>query len=281
MEAVIGEAGDATTIVLRPSRWRAHRAGQFVKVGVEIGGRILTRTYSISSSPSRDDGCFTVTVKAQPEGRVSNRIGALRAGDRVRIGLPQGEFVLPNSLPDQVLFITGGSGITPVASMLRWMSDLRVMPSVTHLHFARTREDVIFGRELAWLSLGRPQYALQVIETRRGGGRLGADLLREKCPDFASRETWACGPESLLDAASSLIASDKVHIERFRAKFASISDQGTARVQFGRSKKEVDAMSTRPLLEVAERAGIDAPHGCRIGICHSCDAALVSGCVRD
>lgn len=282
IEAVVREAGEATTLVLRPGRgWRRHRAGQFVKVGVEIGGRILTRTYSISSSPLRDDGCFTITVKALAGGRVSNRIAELQVGEDVRIGLPQGDFILPSPLPDRLLFVTGGSGVTPVASMLRWMSELRSMPSVTHLHFARTREEAIFGRELAWLSLGRPSYALHVIETRRGGRRLDIDRLRETSPDFASRETWACGPEGLLDTVSSLVPSERLHVERFRAKFKPISDQGTARVRFGRSKKEVDAMSSRPLLEIAERAGIDAPHGCRIGICHSCDAALVSGCVRD
>ena len=282
IEAVVREAGDATTLVLRPDRaWKTHRAGQFVKIGVEVGGRILTRTYSISSSPLRNDGCFTITVKAQPEGRVSSRIPTLRAGDLVRIGEAQGDFVLPSPLPERVLFLTGGSGVTPVASMLRWMADLREMPDVVHVHFARTRDDVIFGRELAWLSLGRSRYAWRVIETRRGGRHLDEGLLREVCSDFEKRETWACGPEGLLEEASSLVAADKLHVERFRAKFSPISDLGSARVRFGRSKKEVDAMSTRPLLEVAERAGIDAPHGCRIGICHSCDAALVSGRVRD
>ena len=282
VEAVVREAGDATTLVLRPGRdWKTHRAGQFVKVGIEVDGRILTRTYSIASSPLRDDGCFTITVKAHPEGRVSPKIGTLLEGDRVRIGLPQGDFVLPERVPERVLFVTAGSGITPVASMLRWMADLREMPNVVHVHFARTREDTIFGRELAWLSLGRPTYSLHVIETRRGGRHLDENLLRDLCSDFAERETWACGPESLLERATSVIDAQKIHVERFRAKFSSISDLGSARVRFGRSKREVDASSTRPLLEVAERAGVDAPHGCRIGICHSCDAALVSGCVRD
>lgn len=282
VEAILREAGEATTLVLRPGRdWKTHRAGQFVKIGLEVGGRILTRTYSISSSPLRDDGCFTITVKAQPEGRVSSRIATLRAGDRIRIGEAQGEFVLPNPLPERVLFLTAGSGITPVASMLRWMADLREMPNVVHVHFARTRADAIFGRELAWLSLGRSSYGVHQMETRRGGRHLDESLLRSLCPDFAERQTWACGPEPLLETASATLDADKLHVERFRAKFSPISDLGTARVRFGRSKKEVDAMSTRPLLEVAERAGIDAPHGCRIGICHSCDAALVSGCVRD
>ena len=115
------ETNDTRTLTLRPGRgWRSHRAGQFVRVGVPIDGKRHTRTYSISSAPASADGCITVTVKTVDGGRVSQHLARhVKVGEYLPLGEPQGEFVLPESMPVHPLFITGGSGITPVMSILR------------------------------------------------------------------------------------------------------------------------------------------------------------------
>ncbi|HEX7665526.1 MAG TPA: ferredoxin reductase [Polyangiaceae bacterium] len=280
IEALRHEAGGAVTLTLRPGRgWTTHRAGQFVKVGVEVDGRILTRTYSISSAPEERGGCFTITVKAI--GKVSNALAKAKVGSYLFVDRPQGEFVLPEETPAKLLFVTGGSGITTVASMLRSLRT-RVEPfDVVHVHYVPKSGDMICGVELRRFAMENPAYRLVIVAVEEGGKLLDASELARMVPDHAEREAWACGPESLLDAAVTHVG-ERTHVERFRPKLAPIDPNARGgKVRFGRSKKEVEAQAQTPILDVALAAGVDAPHGCRIGICHSCDATLKSGCVRD
>lgn len=284
IESIEIETSSTKTFTLKPGAgWRRHRAGQFVEIGVEIDGRILTRTYSISSSPDREDGLFTITVTAIEGGRVSNAlVGRAKRGDYVRIGLPKGEFTMPRPAPERVLFVTGGSGVTPVMSMLRTFADRRAMPDVVHVHYARTRRDVIFAHDITWLARDFPSYRPTIVTTHEGFSdwQFGERTLAAIAPDFQRREAWACGPEPLLDAVTSVLPN--VHVERFRPKLLPAQPGACGgRVRFGRSQRELDAGGSTPLLEIAERAGVNAPHGCRIGICHSCDATMVQGSVRD
>ncbi len=281
VEDVREETRDATTITLRPGRgFRPHRPGQYVAVGVEIGGRILTRTYSISSSPDREDGLITITVKAQPGGRVSRALAfGARRGDHLVIGQPEGEFVMSDVAPERALFVTGGSGITPIMSMLRTFALRGAMPDVVHLHYAPKVDDVIFRRELQTLATQWPSYRLALLETDRGAPLLDRESLARLAPDFADREAWACGPEPLLAAAEAQLP--RVHVERFRPKLAPAATDAGGRVRFARSRRGLDASGATPLLEAAESAGVNAPHGCRMGICHTCDTTLIAGCVRD
>ena len=202
VEAVHDEAAGVRTLVLRPGRgWRSHRAGQHVRIGVAIAGRIATRTYSISSSPERRDGCFTITVKAQ--GRVSGAlVHDVEVGTFVTVGSPDGDFVIPEPAPGRLLFITGGSGITPVASMIRTFALRGTMPGVVHVHHARTSEDVIFGKELRAIAVDHPSYLLIVITTVDDARRFSEARLDALVGDWRTRECWACGPQTLLDAVT-------------------------------------------------------------------------------
>lgn len=168
VEEVWDETADSRTITLRPGRnWRRHRAGQHVRLGVPIGGRRFTRTYSIASSPERRDGCITVTVKVLDGGRMSGHlVRKLEVGSYLPIGLPQGDFLVPEATPVRPLFITAGSGITPVMSMLRTWDLVGNMPDVVHLHCAPHRYDVIFGTELATLAANYHRYRCVPLLTR-------------------------------------------------------------------------------------------------------------------
>lgn len=280
VEAVRDEVPGVRTLVLRPGRgWGAYRAGQHVRIGVAIAGRIATRTYSISSSPERRDGCFTITVKAQ--GRVSRAlVEDVEVGTFVTVGAPEGTFVIPDGAPVRPLFITGGSGITPVASMIRTFALRGTMPDVVHVHYARTSEDVIFGEELRAIAVDHPSYRLIVTTTADDPRRFSEARLDELVGDWRTRECWACGPQSLLDAVTSTVPG--VHVERFRAALAVLPATACGgRVRFAASAVEAPADGQTPLLQVAEGAGLTPPSGCRMGICHTCDATMISGRVRD
>ena len=288
VESVVRETEDASTLTLRPGRgWRGHRAGQFVAVGAEIEGRIVTRTYSIASAPDRADGRVAITVKVARGGKMSGHLARnVRQGDYLTLGEAQGDFTFSDAPHRPALFVTGGSGITPVMSMLRSFAFRGAMPDVVHLHYAPRPADVIFRDELARLGARHSSYHLVVVSTREPSGeRFGRATLAQHVPDWESRETWACGPRSLLAAVEDTFAPPRsfpLHVERFQPVFAPPDGSACGgRVRFGRSRTEVEANGQTPLLEVAERAGVNAPHGCRMGICHSCDASLVSGSVRD
>ena len=292
--SVWDDTADTRTLTLRPGRgWRSHRAGQFVRLGVPIDGKRHTRTYSISSAPGRDDGCITVTVKAIDGGRVSQHLARnVKVGSYLPLGEPQGEFVMPESMPVHPLFITGGSGITPVMSMLRsYVLEYEVIPDVTHMHYAPHALDVIFGAELQQMQAGQKHYHLHKYYTRASEGaasvHFSAEQLEAACPDWREREVWACGPSSLLDAVEAHWAkaglSRQLHVERFRAKVAVMPAAGAkeGRVFFMASQVQAQSDGCTNLLRVAEDAGLNPPHGCRMGICHGCNTTLVSGCVRD
>lgn len=294
VEAVWDDTADTRTLTLRPGHgWRSHRAGQYVRVGVPVDGQRHTRTYSISSAPARSDGCITVTVKAIDGGRVSRQLArGVKVGDYLPLGEPQGEFVLPDAMPVHPLFITGGSGITPVMSMLRsYVLEYEVMPDVAHMHYAPHALDVIFGQELTALQAGQPHYHLHKYYTRASAVaasvHFSAGQLELACPDWREREVWACGPASLLDAVEAHWAaaglSRQLHVERFHAKVAPAPADGASagRVWFAKSEVAAASDGATCLLRVAEDAGLNPAHGCRMGICHGCNATLVSGCVRD
>jgi len=286
VESVWDETADARSLTLRPGRnWRTHRPGQHIRVGVPIAGKQFTRTYSISSAPSAE--LITITVKAVPGGRMSHRlVREIKPGDYLPIGIPQGDFVLPEGAPVAPLFISAGSGITPIMSMLRSLIAEQRLPHVAHIHYAPHAHDVIFGNELRELARTQPRYGLQLVYTRDGAGQhFSAAQLAALCPDWREREVYACGPAGLLDAVEQHFAEaglgKRLHIERFLAKMAPPREVTRGTVSFIRSKVKAESDGVTNLLRLAEDAGLNPPHGCRMGICHGCDATLKSGCVRD
>ena len=140
---VVRETADTRTIVLRPNRrWRGHRAGQHVTVEVEVEGVRVRRCYSVSSAPGVRD--LAITVKRTPGGRVSRWLHE-RCGIGAVLGLSAaaGDFVLPAPLPPRLLFLSGGSGVTPVMSMLRDLAARDAIADVVFVHHARSAWIVI------------------------------------------------------------------------------------------------------------------------------------------
>jgi ferredoxin-NADP reductase len=227
---------------------------------------------------------ITITVKAMPEGFLSSHlVGGLKPGTIVRLAAPQGNFVMPDPAPASVLFLTAGSGITPVMSMLRTLARRGQVGDVVHVHSAPTESDVMFSRELAQLRDSHEGYRLSVRATRTRG-RLDLSSLADDVSDWRERQTWACGPEGMLDDAHRLWSSagigNRLHLERFAASRAAAHGTGGT-VTFERSGKAFEADAATSLMDAGEQVGVRMPFGCRMGICQSCVVGLVDGHVRD
>jgi ferredoxin-NADP reductase len=285
---VIPETDNAATLVIKPGwGWRFDfQAGQYAGIGVSVDGKWHWRSYSISSVPAgegRDPRYITITVKAMPEGFMSaHLVNGLEPGTIVRLALPQGDFVLPDPPPAKILFWTGGSGITPVMSMLRTMNRRGQVPDVVHVHSAPSRDQFIFRDELLGLAERHP--TLRLIENHDDiDGRLDIMRLTEIVPDWQERQAWVCGPGPMLDAASEHWERSRVekslHLERFSAALTSSAEGG--HVTFAASGKEADLDGATTLLEAGEAAGVQMPFGCRMGICHTCVVPLKKGLVKD
>jgi ferredoxin-NADP reductase len=275
------ETADAVTVVLQPGgAWRGHRPGQYVRVGLDVEGVRLWRSYSLTSAPGAADGLLTITAKAVPDGLVSAHLAQeLRPGQLIHLDQALGDFVLPDAAPRKVLFVTGGSGITPVMGMLR--AGLDRLEDVVLVHSESSADDVIFGEELRALAeSGR----LRLVEQHTDDhGRLDVAALAGLVPDLTERETWACGPAGLLDAIEEQWAAlgqpERLHTERFRPALVEPGEGGTVRFAGSGTVLEVDGAT--PLLDAGEQAGLLMPSGCRMGICFSCVLPLRQGSVRD
>jgi ferredoxin-NADP reductase len=284
IEAVHPETADAASVVIRPGRgWRGHTPGQYVRIGIDVDGVRQWRAYSITSVLGRADGCFTITVKAIPDGTVSNHIvRRARPGTVVQLDQATGDFVLPETAPAKALFVTAGSGITPVMGMLRNRAQgIGDVGDVVVVHSAPSAADVIFGTELREMAAaGRIRLVERHTDT---AGLLSAEALLEIVPDLAERSTWACGPVGMLEAleqhwAASGIA-DRLHTERFRPRVMVTGEGGT--VSFTRTGTTLETDGATPILDAAEEAGVLMPSGCRMGICYGCVLPLREGAVRD
>ncbi|MFI6655269.1 ferredoxin reductase [Streptomyces sp. NPDC050523] len=288
--AVRSEGPRAVTLVIRPGRgWSGHRAGQYLPVGVELDGVRHWRTYSLTCPPGGgQDGALTITVQEEPRGTVSpHLVRHTPPGAVLRLGPAQGEFVLPQPPPARMLMVTAGSGITPVMGMLRTLALRSPAPGgVLLLHSAPGPEDCLFRAELDDLAARLPWLCLQVRHTREAGRITARDIIAA-CPDWRSRETWACGPAGLLDTLEEQWAAagvaERLHVERFRLASLDAPDAGApgGRVRFRRSAVEAHAAVSTPLLHVGEALGVVMPYGCRMGICHSCLVPLLDGRIRD
>jgi ferredoxin-NADP reductase len=147
VERIERETDNAVTIVIKPGfEWEGHAPGQYLRVGVVVDGVHHWRAYSLTSDPSRSDGRICITPKLVEEGKVTPfLVRQAKPGALVRLGGVEGGFVLPDRLPEKLLFVSAGSGITPIMSMLRHLGHRDELKDAVHIHSARTEGDVIFG----------------------------------------------------------------------------------------------------------------------------------------
>ncbi|KAA1428824.1 ferredoxin reductase [Nocardioides antri] len=271
------------TITLQPtSTWRGHRAGQHVQLGVEVdGARRTTRVFTVSSPDSKAGDRFTITMRANPDGVVSRYlVERATVGTMVHLSQARGEFVLPDHVPDHVVFISGGSGITPVMSMLRSLQRRTHRGRVTFLHYAQSPDHQIFAAELE--EIRRSGYGIDVhlLHPELGDPALSPAYLERLVPGYRDVPTWACGPAPLINAVHGAYdGSDALRVEYFKPPAVG-NGNAEGDISFTRSGATA-ANSGATLLEQAEAAGLNPTFGCRMGICFSCTATKLEGTVRN
>ncbi|WP_375487175.1 ferredoxin reductase [uncultured Mycobacterium sp.] len=251
------------------------KAGQYVNLAVEINGRRHTRCYS----PANAEGArhLELTIGRHDGGLVSNYLYE-RARTGMVLGLDGvgGDFVLPATRPRRILFVCGGSGITPVMAMLRTLVAEGHDGEIAFVHYARNPAEACYRDELA----GMPGVRVLHGYTRSGtgdlDGRFGAEHLDAamRAPDAV----YVCGPPALIQAVREQCPN--AHAESFVAPtFQSPAKASGGRITFADSGIEtVD--DGRPILEQAEAAGLSPQSGCRMGICHTCTRRKTAGAVR-
>ncbi|MCV7419570.1 ferredoxin reductase [Mycobacterium yunnanensis] len=280
--AIKPETRDAVSVVIKPGRgWRGHTPGQYVRIGVDVDGVRQWRAYSLTSHAGQDT--IAVTVKAIPDGTVSNHlVRRATVGTIVQLDQAAGEFTLGHQPPAKILFLTAGSGVTPVMGMLRNMPATEGPgPDVVVVHSAPTAADVIFGGELRMMARdGRIRLVEKHTDT---DGMLDVAELDQLVDDLAERQTWACGPAGMLDALEARWTADgiadRLHTERFRPTVITAGEGGE--VTFSTTGTVVEATGAETLLDAGEAAGVLMPSGCRMGVCFGCVVPLRQGAVRD
>ncbi len=292
------DTAPVATLTLQPTTtWRGHRAGQYVQVGLDLPGsaKRLTRCFSISSAasaPGSSGETITLTVRANDEGQVSKYlVQDAKPGQMLHLSQAEGEFTLSESpatpTNNRLLFITGGSGITPAMSMVRTLLrdgyDGRANRKVTFLHFARGPEDQIFADELAAIAEGDNDVD---VHLRYGDATFSEFELRRLVPDFRNTDTWVCGPAGLVELVQAAYDTpltpgtpSRLRVEFFKTP-AVASGTAEGSVTFRRSG-EAAPNTGASLLEQAEALGLKPEFGCRMGICFSCTATKTEGTVRN
>lgn len=268
----------SVTLVLAPNEAFADtvKAGQYVNLTVEIDGRRHTRCYS----PANAEGAahLELTIGHHDGGLVSTFLyERARRGMVVGLAGLGGDFVLPAQRPRRILFVSGGSGITPVMAMLRTLVNEGHPGEIAFVHYARNSAEACYRDELAELT------GVRVLNgyTRSAGGdldgRFGPDHLAAAMP--SPDAVFVCGPAALVDAVR--VHCENVHAESFVAPALDMpAEPSGGRVTFADSNIEI-VDDGRSLLEQAESAGLAPESGCRMGICHTCTRRKTCGVVRN
>jgi ferredoxin-NADP reductase len=293
------QTSDAKTLRFRVAAERGLDAlpGQFLTFTFLFDGKRETRCYSICSSAARS-GYVEITPK-----RVNNGCVSVFLNDRAAIGMtleatgPFGQFYLNSEQEKKIVLIAGGSGITPMIAMLRYMDDLCLDIDATLLYFVRTADDIIFRRELDDLGSRLKTFRYHVMLSNPAAdwtgarGHISRGFIEKTVPVTDERVFFLCGPPPLMEIAKTLlvgmgIATERIRQETFGGAGARpkppmpAAAAGGASIEFARSGKRVTAPEGESLLAAAAAAGVEIPSACRQGQCGTCKTRVLDGQVE-
>jgi glycine betaine catabolism B len=296
--AVIDETHDVKTFVFAPPAPRLFRfaPGQFLTFELPVGAATVHRCYTISSSPARPH-TISITVKRKPGGVASNWLhDRLRSGDVLRAAGPAGEFSTSVHPCEKRLFLSGGSGITPLMSMVRYDRDVGADPDTIFVNFARTPKDIIFRRELDLMARSPSRLRVAHAVESAGGepgwsgprGRISGGLLNRVAPDLRGREVFCCGPAPFMAAVRGLLREAGYNMTRYHEESFTLEDQSPAppppaaatkayTITFGTSGRSISCGADTTILAAARAAGLRLPYACTKGLCGTCKTRKLSG----
>ncbi len=285
------------------------KPGQFVTLELEIKGEQVFRSYTISSSPSVPYS-FSITVKRAPGGLVSNWLhDNMIEGYELAVHGPVGQFNCIDFPAEKVLMLSGGVGITPLMSMMRWYFDTNSAVDVEFIHSARSPKDIIYHRELEHIFSRIPEFKMHIVceQSDKLGeawagfrGYLTKQMLELMAPDFMEREVYCCGPTPYMNAVKHLLEQNgfdmkHYHEESFGAtpvdvqedveEFAELAQEEAdaiqasdlLRVDFASTGKSVQIIPGETVHAAASKLGLHIPKACGMGICGTCKVMKISG----
>jgi len=284
-----------------------YKPGQFVMLDLEIDGKPFKRAYSISSSPSRPYN-LEITVKRvspslnqpdSPPGLVSNWLhDNFTVGNKLKISPPMGDFTCFDNSHQKLLFISAGSGITPLMSMSRWLCDTKTDYDIIFIYSARSQEDIIFCQELQLMALRYSNFHLAITLTTEEfdsnwsgyTGRLNETMLLEIAPDFGERIVYSCGSAGFLESLQNMLEQLKFPMHNYYQESFGLSKNPqpvltsenkssteNPVVVFRKSQQEVVCDANETILEAAQREAIRLPYACQMGVCGQCKLRKISG----
>ncbi len=300
---VVPEMPSVVTFAFRaPSgAWFDYAPGQFLTLELPLPGGAVHRTYTLSSSPSRPLS-VSVTVKAQPDSTATRwMLDHLRPGMRIKARGPAGHFSFHRHPAARYLFVSAGSGITPMMSMTTWAWDSGDMPDIAFIHAARRPSEILFRERLDTMANRVPglqlHYVVKEPDPFRAWpgyrGRLSQIMLGLMVPDYLEREVFCCGPASFMQAVRDMLISlgfDMAHYHQ--ESFAAPEEEGLsvptegdvvpnlhtmAEVSFALSGVTATCAQTDTVLAVARASGLNIPSGCTFGLCGTCKIRKTAG----
>ncbi|MGR3197323.1 MAG: 2Fe-2S iron-sulfur cluster-binding protein, partial [Paracoccus sp. (in: a-proteobacteria)] len=301
--SILPESPNVVTVCFQAPSGRPFEflAGQFLTLELPVPGGPLYRTYTISSSPSRPKS-LTITIKAQPDSLGTRWIiDNLRPGMRLKVKGPAGRFTSTHFPAKKYLFISAGSGITPMMSMTTEIYDMGRHCDIVFVNCAQRPSEIIFKRRLEHMATRIEgldlKWVVQEGDTYQPWtgykGRFNQLMLGLMAPDYLEREVFCCGPEGFMQAVSEALAGlgfDMAHYhqESFGAPEAGqlpVVESGTteealaetAQLVFADSGITHDCTAADTVLNAARAAGVAIPFGCSMGVCGSCRIRKLSG----
>ena len=303
---IVPETHDVITFSFRTptNNWFSFAPGQFITIELPIASDPIYRTYTISSSPSRPLS-LSISVKMNP-----GSIGSKWMFDNIKLGMqlrafgPAGDFNLYKHVADKYCFISGGSGITPMLSMVKYLFDRGGDTDVSFIHCARSPKNIIAKEEVERLSTRVPKIKVAWIVDEHDPfsawtgytGRMNQLILELTTPDYYEREIFCCGPEVFMQNVRDILNTagfnmDHYHEESFDKPVLDdddnieyddviLDDAIKTKVAFLNSGQTLESNQSISLLDTSLKAGLNIPSACQFGVCGTCKVKKVSGDVH-
>ncbi len=276
--------------------------GQFLTLTVPSEGKPIKRSYTIASSPTQHDYA-EICVKHEEGGVVSGFVHTqVHEGDLIEVSGPSGLFTFTGRECKCILLLGGGVGITPLMSVLRYLTDRSWPGDIFLLYGVKTPSDIIFREELDYLQRRHPNLRVVISVSRPEGtdwkgatGRISKELIAQSVPDIATRYVHICGPVSMMEAAKKMLTELGVPGERIKTELfgpalgkpepimpPAISLPPSVAISlptvtFSASDKYAPLPADKCILDVADEIGVEIDNSCRVGTCGTCRVKLLSG----
>ncbi len=272
--------------------------GQFLTLSAEIDGKVVRRSYTIASSPTQNHYA-AITVKREEHGVFSRFLhDRVQEGDTLEVSAPNGKLTFTGEEHDSIVLIAGGVGITPMMSVIRYLTDIGWHREIFLLFSCRTTSDFMFREELEQLQQRHANLNVYASMTRNDGaiwmglkGRFTKEIIEHLVPGLAKRRVHLCGPPPMMAAVSEMLTavgvdSGQIHTEAFgppakrgRPNRPKPAAPETFQVTFKRSSKQGTPALEETVLDLADELGVEIDNSCRTGQCGLCKVKLLAGSV--